>query len=157
MRISSSYVIIPLLTLIVALLGRLVTKSCDAWTWYQSLQLPALTPPNWVFAIAWNIIFVCTAISAIVVWNSFERTMRLWTIMALFIANACLNIIWTYLFFWRHDIGMALIDAIALEAINLALIVLIGQRSRIAALLLFPYLIWVGFAIYLNTVIWISN
>ena len=153
----SSYIIIPLLTVIVALLGKTVVQSCDAWTWYQALQLPGLTPPNWVFPIAWNIIFICAALAAIIVWNSFTRNLQFWAIIGLFIANAALNILWTYLFFGKHLIAYALFEAIILELVTIAMMLLIAARSMTISLLLLPYVAWVLFAIYLNYMIWMMN
>ncbi len=153
----SSYIIIPLLTIIVALIGKTVVKSCDAWTWYTSLQLPSITPANWVFPIAWNIIFMCAALAAIIVWNSFSRNIQFWAIIGLFIANAALNILWTYLFFGKHLIGYALFEAIILEFVTVSLMLLIAARSVAVSLLLLPYVCWVMFAIYLNYMIWMLN
>lgn len=152
-----SYVIIPLLTIIIALIGKNITKACDAWTWYQSLNLPSITPPNYVFPIVWNTIFILTALAVIIVWNTFERNIQFWAIIGLFIANACLNILWTYLFFGNHMIGAALLEAIILEFVTIALMAMIANRSYLVSLLLLPYVIWVGFAIWLNVLIYRAN
>jgi translocator protein len=157
MKFKSNYIIIPLHTIIVALLGKSITKECDAWLWYKTLQLPSMTPPDWVFPIAWNIIFIFTTIVAIIVWNSFERTATFWATITLFCINAAMNVLWSYLFFGNHLIAAALITAIGLEAITITLTVLIYKRSLLTALLLIPYIIWGGFAIYLNAIIWYFN
>jgi len=157
MKFKSNYIIIPLLTIIVALLGKGITRDCDAWLWYKALQLPSITPPDWVFPIAWNIIFMCTAIAAIIVWNSFERTATFWATITLFCINAAMNLLWSYLFFGNQLIGAALIAAVGLEAVTITLMVLLYGQSMVASLLLVPYVIWVGFAIYLNAAIWYLN
>jgi len=153
MKFNSSFVVIPLITISILSIGGLLTRNPDTWIWYRSLVLPELTPPSWVFPLAWNIIFVLTTIAGILVWNSFERTTTFWLIIGLFFANAFLNILWSFLFFRQHLIGTALIDAIALEVVTIALAVLIAIKSLAIASLLLPYVIWVAFAIYLNFLI----
>lgn len=157
MQFKSNYVIIPLLTIIVALLGKSITRECDSWLWYKSLQLPTTTPPDWIFPIAWHIIFICFVIAALIVWNRFKRDSNFWVLITLFCTNAILNVLWTYLFFAKHLIGAALFTAIGLEAITIALAALIYQRSSLTAVLLAPYIIWSAFAIYVNTMIWYLN
>ena len=152
-----SYIIIPLLAIIILLIGRVLTTSCDAMTWYHSLKLPALTPPNWGFALAWNIIFLCASIALIIVWNGFVRNMQFWAMITLFVANAILNMFWIYLFFTKHLIGAALIDAILLALVTITIMTLIASRSIVISMLLLPYSLWALFAIYLNYVIWLTN
>lgn len=158
MKIKLNYVIIPAIAFCVVLTGNFLTRSFDAWVWYKTtLKLPIATPPDWFFHIAWNIIFILTTICALVVWNYFQRARTFLYMIDLFIANACLNVLWTYLFFVKRMIGLALIDAVALALVTLVLTVLIGQRSLKIAALLLPYLVWCGFAIYLNHQIWVMN
>ena len=44
---------------IVALVGSLFT---EIGTWYESVK-PSITPPNYVFPIAWNILFILISLS----------------------------------------------------------------------------------------------
>jgi tryptophan-rich sensory protein len=41
----------------IALAGSFFTSK-NIPTWYSSLNFPPITPPNFVFPIAWNIIFI---------------------------------------------------------------------------------------------------
>ncbi len=157
MFIRPNYIIIPLIAIICGLLGRLFARSYDAWAWYQTLQLPSITPPNHVFPAVWTTIFVLTAFAAILAWNTFERNFQFWGIMALFCLNAFLNVFWTYLFFSQRMIGAALLEAIALELVTVLLLGMVASRSYIVGALLVPYAIWNLFAIYLNYMIWITN
>jgi len=60
------------------------------------------------------------------------------------------NFVWPILFFALHLIGPALADVFLLAAATVATIVLALGVDRPAALLLTPYLGWVGFAGVLN-------
>lgn len=170
MKIKPNYLFIPLITVAVALLGSSVTITGDA-SWYQTILIkPDITPPNWVFPIAWNVIFILTTISALIVWNMGpEKKKFLWffdmhkedkgfiAIISLFIANAILNVLWSYLFFGMQNILCAFIEIFFIEATLIALISLIYKRSKLASLLLLPYALWVGFATYLNYLILVIN
>lgn len=38
-------------------------------TWYATLQKPAFTPPNWLFAPVWFSLFLLMGIAAYLIWN----------------------------------------------------------------------------------------
>lgn len=162
MKLKPNYVIIPLIALSVAVLGSLFTG--NGMDWYGSVVVkPSLTPPDWVFPIAWTIIYICTALSAIIIWNKTEKHKRFLLIfrtkemkpeykwvLGLFIINAILNASWTLFFFNMHLLKTSLVEILILEATNIALLILTWKISKKASLLLVPYVIWVGFASYLT-------
>lgn len=150
-----NYVVIPTITLLISYLGRKFTDS--GMDWYRQLNLPAVTPPDYVFGIVWTIIYILATLAALLIWNKHQRHRNFTTIMALFGVNAFLNILWTFFFFRHHAIEFALLDCIALAIVNLLLIYFIWPVSRKIAALLIPYAAWTIFASYLNWVIWRLN
>lgn len=155
LHIRANYIVIAGIAL-----ATLLSGAYFSWTgmqWYNSLVLPSITPPSWVFSSAWHIIFALTTLAAILVWNRFERDVKFFVIMALFAINAFLNAYWTYLFFHEHTIGAALVDAFLLEFSTMLLFVLISQRSHTVSFLLLPYVTWNLFAIILNFMVWQLN
>lgn len=131
----------------VAILGGLAT---DIGPWYYALAKPWWTPPDWLFAPAWTVIFALAALSGAWAWRA-RPTMRAWGMtVALFAVNGLLNILWSALYFRLHRPDWALLEALLLWLSVLALIVVIAPYSRPAALLLVPYLVWVAFAAWLN-------
>ena len=150
-----NYLVIPGIAILAMVLGRFF--SAQGMAWYTTLQLPAITPPQWVFPVVWTIIYILTTISVLIVWNTVERTSTFWVIIGLFLINLFFNIFWSYLFFTNHMIGAALIDAILIEVSLFLLIVCIFPVAQLAALLLLPYVVWVFFAIILNVLIWQIN
>ncbi len=154
--IKTNYIIIPLTALITMLVGTSFTSR--GIEWYQTcIKLPSFTPPHWAFGIVWAAIFMLATAAALIVWNTFDRTREWRDTIALFIVNAVLNALWSYLFFVQHDSAAALLDAMALEATILGLMIFISHQSLPTALLLLPYALWVGFAIVLNWTIWLLN
>lgn len=155
-KIKPNYLIIPAFTVLVSRLGRYFSEA--GMRWYRGiLQKPVFTPPEWVFPLVWSTIYFLTTICALLVYNTFERTTKTKVIMGLFILNGLLCIQWTYLFFYQHMIGAALINSIVTLSTVVALIVLIGSTSKRTALLLVPYLLWLSFAVFLNHRIYMIN
>lgn len=155
MRVKSNHVIIPALAFLVLWLGKFYASA--GLTWYRTLKLPSETPSELVFPIIWFVIFLGVINTGLIVWNYFYRDMLFYAAILLFLVNGVLNVLWTKLFFYQHEIQYALFDAIALEATIVLLLFYIFPRSRIAALSLLPYTLWVAFAIYLNYQILLLN
>lgn len=151
-----NYFIIPLVTVLVAVLGsRFTVQSLSGW--YKSLNLPSIAPPGGFIGAVWTILFILATISALLVWNKFPHDTRFYWIIAIFILNAVLNFGWSWLFFGQHQIFAAIFEAGALGLSVLALVVLIWPESVLAASLLIPYAVWVFFATYLTYSIWSLN
>jgi len=128
--------------------------------WYKTINLPSFTPAGGIIGTVWTIIFILTTISAIIVFTrDDEQTTRAqkWRIGALFIANALLNIFWSYLFFTQHEIGWATGEALILNLSVIFLIVCIWPISKTASILLLPYTAWVTFATYLSYIVYTLN
>lgn len=150
-----NYIIIPLITIIVSILGSMVTAS--GMDWYKGLNLPEFTPPGSVIGAVWTVIFILTALSALIVWNKTQKDKRLKQIAGLFVLNGVLNFTWSYLFFGIHLMGLAVLEAGLLTLSVLVLMILIRPRSKTAAVLLYPYFMWTGFATYLTYSVWMLN
>jgi len=142
------YILIPLIAIVVLFFGKHFSQ--QGMDWYQFQPKAPLTPPSWVFVAVWNVIYLCGIVSAILVWKRLKRDTVFWIINVLFILNLFANAAWTYLYFVKHLIGFALLDAIFLILTTWALVGLIWKRDQTASLLLLPYGCWLFFALYLN-------
>ena len=76
---------------------------------------------------------------------------------ALFGLQLLLNITWSFLFFGLRQPGIALVEILLLWIAILITLLAFKPHSLAAALLLLPYLAWVGYATYLNYGIWRLN
>jgi benzodiazapine receptor len=114
--------------------------------WYASLKKPSWTPPDWLFAPAWTILYLMIAIAGWLVW----RAEGIGPALVMWGLNLIFNALWSWLMFGRHRIGLALADAMAMLITMVGFIVLARSSNPSAALLFLPYLAWVGFATALN-------
>ncbi|MBN2732233.1 MAG: tryptophan-rich sensory protein [Balneolaceae bacterium] len=124
--------------------------------WYQEITKPFFTPPNWIFAVVWPILYLCMGIAAWLVWKElgFDKGRQP---LKWFGVQLGLNAAWSWLFFGRHAIGTALGEIILLWVAILFTLLLFWQKNKIAGALLIPYLLWISFAVALNFSIWQLN
>jgi benzodiazapine receptor len=138
-----------------AALGSLMTMPSIP-TWYAGLEKPFFSPPNWIFAPVWTLLYALMAIAFWRVWT-LGRGSALQAAALAFAVQLVLNVAWSGAFFGLHSPGLALVDIVALL---LAIIATISAFARIdshAAWMLAPYLAWVAFATALNASIWWLN
>jgi benzodiazapine receptor len=124
--------------------------------WYAALAKPSWTPPNWIFAPVWTLLYGLMGVSAYLVWRraGFGRARPA---LGLFLVQLALNALWSYLFFGLHRPGLAFVEVVILWGAILATLILFRRVAVIASLLLLPYLLWVGFAACLNFALWRLN
>lgn len=132
---------------VLSLLGGAATQ---IGPWYEGLAKPSWNPPNWVFGPVWTTIYALAVVAAARGWHRSETPREKGQMLALFLANGCLNVLWSMLFFTFQRPDWALYEVGFLWLSILALIVFLAPRDKLAASLLSPYLLWVGFAAYLN-------
>lgn len=126
-------------------------------TWYAGLAKPAFSPPNWVFAPVWTILFALMGIALYLVWEQGWQKREVREAVELFLGHLVINIAWSVAFFGLHKPLLAFFGIILLLAYIIVLIRLFAHIRLLAAYLLFPYLLWVGFATVLNFELWRLN
>jgi tryptophan-rich sensory protein len=136
--------------------GQLASRSAvDGW--YQTIAKPSFTPPNWVFPVAWTLLFTMMGAAF---WRVLRRppgTPWRRTAVALFIAQLICNAAWSAAFFGAHSPIYGLYVIAPLWVLILGTLLVFRLMDAVAALLLVPYLAWVSFAALLNAVIWRMN
>ena len=117
--------------------------------WYATLEPPPGTPPNGVFGPVWALLFGLMGCALALVLSEAKGKKRS-TALRWFWAQFLLNLAWTPAFFGWHRIGVAL-GIISLLVVAIGFTVrYFGKVHRFAGWLLVPYLLWVGYATYLN-------
>jgi len=125
-------------------------------TWYQELIKPSLTPPNWIFGPVWTLLYIMIACSIILYFRASAREQMPVTLIVL-VVHLISNFAWTFLFFRLQSPFLALLDIIVLDLTLFFLLFLFWKVSTVAFALLVPYLLWVGFATYLNAGFYFLN
>lgn len=124
--------------------------------WYHSLNKPFLSPPDAVFIPVWSILYLLMAVSffiLVMVDSGYSKK----SAITFFVIQMLLNFAWSPIFFMMKNIGLALAVIFIMWIFILLTIITLFKHSKLAAILLIPYLIWVSFAFYLNLGFYVLN
>lgn len=141
--------------IIVALM--LVTASSGAifkpGDWYEGLEKPSWTPPDWAFPVVWMTLYIMIGTAG---WISWQQS-GLSTATLFWGAQLVFNAAWSWLFFGLRRMDWAFVDVSLLWLSVAAFIYFVWPISLAAALLFIPYLAWVTIAASLNKRVWDLN
>lgn len=139
---------VPAVLLLGTLAGRLSGAGAGN-AWFDALDKPPFMPPGWAFGAAWTILYILIGLSLAMVLHARGATDRRKALI-LFALQLALNFAWPPVFFAYHKIGLALSLVAAMLVVTVGMIFLIWRIRIPAALLLYPYLGWLMFALALN-------
>ncbi|MCR9271068.1 MAG: tryptophan-rich sensory protein [Hyphomonadaceae bacterium] len=121
--------------------------------WYRDLSKPSWTPPDWMFPVAWTILYIAMSVAAarIALLPDTGLALGLWSV------QITLNTLWSPVFFGLRQIFHAGIIVIALWLAVATTMVAFWLLDPVAGALMAPYLLWVTIAAALNWRVWSLN
>ena len=122
--------------------------------WYATLQKPWFTPPNWLFAPVWLVLYFLMGATLYLLWSKRPQS---GTALVAFGVQLVLNIAWSAVFFGAHDLFYGFVLIATLWAAILVTMAFSYRVSRSAATLFLPYILWVTIASALNYYVWVLN
>lgn len=131
------------------LIGSIFTISAIP-SWYAGLEKPSFSPPNWLFAPVWFLLYTLMGIAAYLIWDRGVGKKEVKTALTLFAVQLVLNSLWSVIFFGLRLPQYAFLEIVALWVFILLTILSFYKISKTAGLLLLPYILWVSFAAILN-------
>ena len=141
-----------LIVYLIAFIGGIFTSGNTSSEWYLSIR-PDITPPNWVFPIAWNILYACIAISFYFSFLSSKNKKTKTNLITIFGINLFLNLLWSFLFFSMKNPFLAFINILILFISIIFMLNITKKLNKVSFYLLIPYLLWISFASLLNLII----
>jgi benzodiazapine receptor len=145
-----------LVCLVIGFLSSIATQS-SVNDWYVTLSKPSFTPPNYLFAPVWTALYIMMGIAAGLVWSKGYHHVWVKTALYHFVFQLLLNALWSIVFFGLKNPFGGMIVILALLTMIILTIKWFRVISKPAALLMVPYVLWVGFAAALNYKIWELN
>ncbi len=117
---------------------------------YGSMNKPPLSPPPWVFSVAWTILYLMMGLASYFVLVSDADNRSKAMALIIYTIQLAMNFMWSIMFFnW----GVYL-TAFVWLIIMWAIVILCAYRfysiNRMATYLMIPYILWLTFAAYLN-------
>jgi benzodiazapine receptor len=140
-------VVLSLFVGAVAVVGSLATSS--GMEWFEGLDTPSFQPPDAVFGPVWSGLYLLIIAAGWLVW----REVGVSAPLVPWVVQLALNLGWSVVFFGLESPGWAIAEIVLLLAAIVWTIVAFWPVHRTAALLLVPYLAWVGFATVLTVAI----
>lgn len=135
-----------------AVVGFLTKDSMNVYS--QAVQ-PKLAPPPVVFPIVWSILYVLMGISSYMIYES--KSIRKEKSLYVYYIQLILNFAWPFVFFSGKMFLVAFFILLLLWGMVIWMTGLFYKIKPLAAYLQIPYLIWLGFAAYLNLSIGFLN
>ena len=151
-----AFILSILITLSIGALGGFATAQ-SVKTWYPLLNKPSFNPPNWLFAPVWTSLYILIAIAAYLVWVKRDQVQHFPRTVAIYFIQLILNLAWSFIFFYLHEIGFALAEIIVLLIVVILNAVMFYKIDKWAGLLFIPYILWVSFASFLTYNLFILN
>ncbi len=143
--------------LAVGYISSIVTRE-NIPTWYALINKPFFTPPNWVFALVWTLLYIMMGFAAGRVWNKIDTDeTNVKKAFLFFLIQLALNALWSYLFFGLRNPMLASFEIILLWLMIYETYVQFKKIDKVSGYLLLPYLAWVSFATILTFSIWYLN
>jgi len=138
-----------LIIALVSFLGNIFTSQGTDSAWFQEIR-PSITPPNFVFPIAWTIIFTLIALSLFFAWISAKNRKEKEKIALVFGLNFVFNVLWSLFYFALKLPVLAFVDIILVWVTALLMILTTRKINKAAMWMLVPYILWLTFAAILN-------
>lgn len=150
------YLICVMICIIIELSAGFITQG-SVNTWYNTIIKPDFTPPKWLFAPVWTLLYLMMGFAWGRINDVNPNPQVLKKANILFIIQLCFNVLWSFIYFGLHNIGIALIDIILLLVTLTLTIYQFFKISKLSGWLLIPYLFWSLYALVLNASIWYLN
>ncbi|XP_053619399.1 translocator protein-like isoform X2 [Plodia interpunctella] len=130
----------------------------DELTWYDQLNKPTWTPPKWVFGPTWTVLYSSMGYASYLVLEECADTPEKAVLpLSLYGGQLLLNWAWTPIFFGLKDFKLAFIEGSVLIGAASATAASFAVVDKKAALLMLPYLAWLGYAMSLTYYVWKNN
>ncbi len=149
----SSFVILAIVTYSASFIGGIVTYSSKE-PWYSSLVKSNLNPPDWVFAPVWTTLYLFMTVAIWLAWHKNRRNVNL---IYYYLIHLLFNTTWSIVFFFFHNIFLALINLIILILFIIFLMFQYKKISQLSYYLMIPYLLWCCYALILNLSLFVLN
>lgn len=122
---------------------------------YSAVTKPSLSPPPWIFPVAWTILYILMGVSTYLIYEKDKNLKR--NAFTIYAVQLALNFIWPIFFFGFDAYLLSFIILVLLLVFVVAMIINFHRENKLAGLLQIPYLIWLLFAAYLNFSVFLLN
>ena len=153
MKFTKTFIVFLIINFGALGLGFLLMNNGPQSNWYVQLNKAPWTPPGWVFGAAWNTIMLCFSFYMTYLYLALPNT----KVKIIFTVQFILNVVWNFIFFNQHLIGLGLVVILALTSTVSILLYDYRKPMGYKTLLIMPYFLWLCIATSLNLYVLIHN
>lgn len=124
---------------------------------FKTLEKPPLSPPGWLFPVAWTILYLMMGLASYLVYSANAPTYKKNSALLFYGIQLFFNFFWSIIFFKLEAYLFAFIWLVVLWLLIIITTVRFFEARKSAGFLMVPYLLWVTFAGYLNLGIYLLN
>ncbi len=124
---------------------------------YQTLNQPPFAPPAWLFGVVWTVLYILMGVAAYLIYISDTKPISKTIALCLYTAQLFINFSWSIVFFRFQEYGWSVLVLALLIFLVALTMMTFFKISRLAALLLIPYFLWLLIAYYLNIGVFLLN
>lgn len=157
MRRVFQFIFAIIVSFIPGAIGNIYSPNGPSDAWYNMLNKSIVTPDGWVFGVAWTTLYALLGIALFLVMRNEQTRLSKTRAYLLFLIQMVLNALWSYTFFGAHMTEWALVVLIALIVASVMMMRAFRPFSKWASYLIWPYILWISFAAYLNiAIVWLN-
>ncbi len=117
---------------------------------YGTMNKPPLSPPPWVFSVVWTLLYIMMGVASYFVLVSEAELSNKVSALIVYSIQLLLNFMWSIFFFNMSLHLVAFFWLMLMWCMVLYCAYEFYSINRVASFLLFPYVLWLTFAAYLN-------
>lgn len=157
MRRVSVFALIIALIIPLAVGGISAALTYKGMAEYGSMNKPPLSPPAWIFPVVWTIMYLLMGLASYLIFVSESNYHSKTFALLVYAVQLAMNFMWSILFFNLGYYLFAFIWLFIMWGIVIVCAILFRGFSRVAAVLMIPYILWLTFAAYLNLGTYLLN
>ena len=129
----------------------------EGMEYFKAVAQPPLSPPSWLFPVAWTILYLLMGAASYLVWVSGVSEKRRDRALTVYGLSLAANFLWPIVFFTARLYLAAFLLLLVLWVVVVITALLFSCIDDRAGKLMIPYIVWLSFAAYLNLGVWLLN
>ena len=124
--------------------------------WMNTLTKASFSPPCWLEATAWPLLYLLMSISVWLVWEKRQEQL-VEKALSLFALQFLVNILWGPVVLSTQSLNLALFYICLLFPLTIMNTIVFLRVSEEAGLLLTPYVLWTAYLLCTTAVLFLNN
>lgn len=125
--------------------------------WMEKLYHPSFSIPGWLGGLIWPVMYLLMAVSVWLIWEKRQNQFNKRPVnqaLTMFILQFTVNVLWGPLIVNMQNLTLALLYTGVLFLLAIMNTMAFWRVSQSAGLLLVPYILWTGYFLCIEAVVW---